>query len=315
MAANDGAPTYQRIAQSLRRRIESGQLRPGDRVPSTRALARKWGVALATAAHALGALGSEGLVRTVPRAGTVVANVASKAATGRAQPDLTRGRIVKAAMAIADAEGLAAVSLRGVASRLGAPVTSLYRHVDGKEELLRAMTDSALGEGALPERPPSGWRAQLELAARMHWAILRRHPWLARTMSITRPTPLASAIAYADWILRALDGLGVDAALRMRLHIVLHAFIQGMAVNLEAEAEAASETGMNDSEWMDTQLGAFTALAATGRYPAFAAVLNELDAGFELDLDALFELGLGSILDGFTRMFEAGCHRQVSRVR
>ena len=149
----------------------------------------------------------------------------------------------------------------------------------------------------------------------MHWTILRRHPWLARTMSITRPTPLASAIAYADWILRALDGLGVDAALRMRLHIVLHAFIQGMAVNLEAEADAASETGMNDSEWMDTQLGAFTALAATGRYPAFAAVLNELDSGFKLNLDALFELGLGSILDGFTRIFEVGCHRQVSRVR
>jgi DNA-binding transcriptional regulator YhcF (GntR family) len=314
MAANDSAPPYQRIAHSLRRRIESGHLRPGDRVPSTRAIARKWGVALATAAHALGVLNSEGLIRTVPRAGTVVANGPSKTAS-RALPDLTRGRIVEAAMAIADAEGLAAVSLRGVASRLGAPVTSLYRHVDGKEELLRAMTDSALGEGVLPERPPPGWRAQLELAARMHWSILRRHPRLGRTMSITRPTPLASAIAYADWILRALDGLGVDAATRMRLHIVLHAFIQGMAVNLEAEADAASETGMNDSEWMDTQLDAFTALAATGRYPAFAAVLNELDAGFELDLEALFELGLGSILDGFARIFEVSCHRPVSRVR
>ena len=80
MASNDSAPPYQRIAHSLRRRIESGRLRPGDRVPSTRAMARKWGVALATAAHALSALGSEGLVRTVPRAGTVVANVAAKAA-------------------------------------------------------------------------------------------------------------------------------------------------------------------------------------------------------------------------------------------
>src|SRR5271154_5764018 len=57
MASNDSAPPYQRIAHSLRRRIESGHLRPGDRVPSTRAIARKWGVALATAAHALSALG------------------------------------------------------------------------------------------------------------------------------------------------------------------------------------------------------------------------------------------------------------------
>ena len=81
---NDGrAAPYQRIAESLRARIESGQLRPGDRVPSTRALARKWKVALATAAHALSALADEGLVTTAPRVGTIVASAAS-AAPGRA---------------------------------------------------------------------------------------------------------------------------------------------------------------------------------------------------------------------------------------
>jgi DNA-binding transcriptional regulator YhcF (GntR family) len=294
-------PPYQRIAQSLRKRIESGQLRPGDRVPSTRAIARRWGVALATAAHALNTLTAEGLLRSVPRAGTLVADAPPKGAAPRTQTELTRARIVQSAMAMADAEGLAAVSLRGVASRLGAPVTSLYRHVKGKDELLLAMTDAALGEAALPDRPPAGWRAQLEVAARVQWALLRRHPWMARTMSITRPTPLPNAIAYAEWILRALGSLGLNADTRMRLHIVLHAFVQGMAVNLETEADAASETGMSDDDWMDTQLDAFNTLAASGRYPAFAAVLNELDAGFELDLDGLFELGLRSVLDGFSR--------------
>jgi DNA-binding transcriptional regulator YhcF (GntR family) len=297
---NETRPPYQRIAESLHRRIESGQLKPGERVPSTRAIARKWGVALATAAHALGVLTAEGLVRTVPRAGTVVASPPSKAAA-RGQPELSRARIVETAIAIADAEGLAAVSLRGVASRMGAPVMSLYRHVKGKDELLLAMTDVAMGEAALPARPPSSWRAQLEVAARGSWSVMRRHPWLARTMNITRPMPLPNAIAYADWILRALDGLGLDAAERMRLHIVLYAFVQGMAVNLEVEADAASETGMNDSEWMDSQLSAFVALAQSGRFPAFAAVLNELDAGFNLEIDALFELGLRSVLDGFAR--------------
>jgi AcrR family transcriptional regulator len=305
MTDDDRTPPYQRIAESLRRRIESGQLRPGDRVPSTRAIARKWNVALATAAHALGVLADEGLVRTVPRGGTLVASAGSKAAGGRPGPELTRARIIEASIAIADAEGLAAVSLRGVASRLGAPVTSLYRHVKSKDDLLWTMTDAALGEGALPARPPSGWRAQLELAARTHWRLLRRHPWMARTMSITRPMPLANAIAYADWILRALDGLGFDADRRMRLHIVLHAFVQGLAVNLETEADAAGETGMSDSDWMDTQLGEFTALAASGQFPSFAAVLQELDSSFELDLDGLFELGLRSMLDGFERLIEA----------
>jgi AcrR family transcriptional regulator len=304
MTDDESTPPYRRIAGSLRRRIESGQLRAGDRVPSTRALARKWKVALATAAHALGVLADEGLVRTVPRAGTIVASVGSNAANGRAASELTRARIVECAIAIADAEGLAAVSLRGVASRLGAPVTSFYRHVRSKEDLLAAMTDSALGEGSLPARPPPGWRAQLELAARTHWRLLRRHPWMARTMSITRPMPLANAIAYADWVLRALDGLGLDADRRMRIHIIVPAFIQGMAVNLESEADAASETGMSDSDWMDTQLGEFNALAASGRFPSFAAVLQELDDNFELDLDGLFELGLRSMLGGLERIIE-----------
>jgi DNA-binding transcriptional regulator YhcF (GntR family) len=310
MPTDSRAAPYRRIAESLRARIESGQLRPGDRVPSTRALARKWKVALATAAHALSALVDEGLVNTVPRAGTVVADRAIKGPSARAAPDLTRARIVQSAIAIADAEGLAAVSLRGVAARLDAPVTSLYRHVKSKEDLLGAMTDSAIGEGTLPPHPPAGWRAQIEVAARAHWKVLRRHPWMARTMSITRPMPLANSIAYANWVLRALDELRLDADRRMRLHIVLHAFIQGMAVNLETEADAASETGMSDSDWMDTQLGEFAALAASGRFPAFAAVLQELDAGFELDLDGLFELGLRSMLDGFERIVAARPRRQ-----
>jgi DNA-binding transcriptional regulator YhcF (GntR family) len=301
MPERNDAPPYQRIAQSLRTRIESGQLHPGDRVPSTRAIARKWKVALATAAHALATLADEGLVRSMPRSGTVVTSRASKGAHGG---DLTRARIVQSAVAIADGEGLAAVSLRGLAARLDAPVTSLYRHVKGKEDLLGAMTDAAIGEGALPSVRPDGWRAQLEVAARAHWATLRRHPWLARTLSITRPMPLPNSIVYADWVLGALDGLGLDAAHRMRLHIVLHAFVQGMAVNLETEADATSETGMTDEDWMDTQLDAFATLAASGRFPAFASVHRDLDDGFDVDLDGLFALGLAAMLDGFERIID-----------
>ena len=74
MKSTTGEPPYQRIAAELRRRIERGELRPGERVPSTRQLAREWGVALATAAHALRQLAKERLVRSLPRAGTVVAS-------------------------------------------------------------------------------------------------------------------------------------------------------------------------------------------------------------------------------------------------
>jgi DNA-binding transcriptional regulator YhcF (GntR family) len=293
---------HRRIADSIRRRIDSGELVAGDRIPSTRELARTWGVAPATAAHALRTLVHAGVVRAVPRIGTVVAGPRRKSEPEGGE--LGVARIVEAAIAIADAEGLAALSLRGVAGKLGAPVMSLYRHVPSKEALLDRMTDAALGEDPLPRERPAGWRPAIELAARRSWASLKRHPWLARTLVLSRPRPLPNAIAYADWILGALEGHGLAAPMRMNLHILLHAFVLGLGVDLEAEAEAQAATGMGHDEWIDTQLASFDALAATGRYPAFARTLAELDEGFDLRLDGLFEQGLGAVLDGFARIIE-----------
>jgi len=293
--------SYQSIAASLRARIKAGELRPGDSIPSTRALARKWKVALATAAHALNALAAEGLVRSVPRVGTLVArpHPAAKDLEPAAQASTPiREKIVRAAIAIADREGLSALSLRGVAARLETPVMSLYRHVENKEQLHRLMTETALAEERFPEQPPPDWRARLELAARLQWRILRRHPWLGRLMNISRPRPLPAAIAHADWVLAALALPGLSATLRMQLHITLHSFIQGMAVNIEAEADAQSETGLDDREWMESQIAAFQSLARSGRFPAFASTIGELTE-FDLDFDAQFELGLHAMLEGF----------------
>ncbi len=293
---------YLRIAASLRMRIEAGELQPGDPVPSTRALARKWKVALATAAHALSALAAEGWVRSVPRVGSVVASAHPATKQVAAPPPTAtpmQDKLVVAAIAIADSEGIAALSLRGVAARLETPVMSLYRHVANKEQLFQLMTESVLAEERFPAQPPHGWRAQLELAARLQWRILRRHPWLARLMNISRPRPLSGAITHAEWALGALTLPGLSAKLRMQLHITLYSFVQGMAVNLEAEADEQSETGLSDQEWMDSQIGAFEALAQSGRYPSFARTLGELSDGFELDFDAQFELGLHALLDGY----------------
>src|SRR5687767_1848654 len=114
------SPPYARIVAELRRRIAEGELAPGDRVPSTRQIAIRWGVAPATATKALNALKQEGLIVAEPRVGSVVAAAPSKprppVETG---DELTRERVVRAAIEIADAEGLAAVSMRGVAARLG----------------------------------------------------------------------------------------------------------------------------------------------------------------------------------------------------
>ncbi|GAA4905095.1 TetR/AcrR family transcriptional regulator C-terminal domain-containing protein [Streptomyces coeruleoprunus] len=299
-------PPYLRIAADLRRRIASGELAPGDRVPSTRRLAEQWGVALATATKALTTLRLEGYVEARPRAGTVVAARRTTPEGPRRQPpaaapehDLTRERIVRAAIDIADAEGLAALSMRGVAARLGVAAMSPYRHVGGKEDLVLLMADTAYGELGYPDTPPDGRRARLELGARTLWRLHRRHPWLAQLAPLTRPLLLPNLLVHGEWLLGALEGHGLTPSAAMDVQVLLFTYVQGVAVTLEREDQARAATGQTDDEWMDAQTAALHALTATGRYPAFTRLVTSLgEVGYDLDLDALFELGLRSLLDG-----------------
>ena len=320
--ASQPTPPYLRIASELKRRIAAGELRAGDRVPSTRQVAEEWGVAIATATKALGALVQEGVAEAVPRVGTVVsgtkrsstqhaarrgARQLADAATPRshgAEDDAFRHRIVSTAIAIADEQGLPALSMRGVASKLGVPTMSLYRYLPSKEELVLRITDAALGEQTFPTERPAGFRAQLELAARLQWAVFRRHPWLARVLTLTRPLPLESTMVYADWVLSAIDGLGLDVATMMYIHVTLHSFVQGLAMNLEYEAQAEAETGITDHEHMERQGSAFRAFATSGKYETFAKVAYSLSDGFSMQLDTLFEFGLTPLLDGFALLVE-----------
>jgi DNA-binding transcriptional regulator YhcF (GntR family) len=296
-------PRYLGIADDLRRRITRGELAPGAKVPSTRRIAAEWGVAMATAAKALATLAQEGLVRAEPRSGTVVAELGRTAnprpTHAARRPELTRERVVRAAIAIADTEGLDALSMRGIAARLGVAPMSPYRHVAGRDELVLLMADTAFGERGYPARPPDGWRARLELGARTLWSLYRRHPWLAQLSPITRPLPLPNLAVHAEWALAALDGFGLGAAALCDLHVMFFSYVHGIAIHLERERQALGATGLSEDEWMDSQASAMGEIVGSGRYPTFARMLTTLDEeGYDLDLDDLFELGLRSMLDG-----------------
>jgi DNA-binding transcriptional regulator YhcF (GntR family) len=289
--------TSTRIAADLRARITAGEFGPGDRVPSTRELTRQWGVAMATATRALSLLQDEGVLRSVRGVGTVVAArpTGPRPARRRPTPSPARDDVVRAAIAVADAEGLATLSMRRIAAELGIPTMSLYQHVASKEDLVTHMIDRAFGEEPLPAQPPPDWRAALEVAARLEWAVFRRHPWLAPAMSLTRPQLVPSALAYTEWVLAALDGRGLDPTTAFTVHIMLFSHVRGMAVNLESEAQAEAESGVTSDEWMDAHADTLAALAAGGSFPHFQQVTS---MDFDLDLDALFELGLRCLLDG-----------------
>lgn len=303
-------PPYLRIASELRTRIERGELRPGDRVPSVRRVAEQFDVALATATRALSTLVREGVLIAVPRVGTVVATPAVEVPPGQSRPrsapsegGATRDRIVEAGIRIADTQGLDAVSMRSIAAELDLSTMSLYRYVASKEDLVLWMTDAAFGEAVLPAVPPDGWRARLAFAARLQWSLYRRHPWLSQVITLTRPLPLPNLMPHGEWALAAIDGLGLDAEAMLHVHITLFGYVRGVAMNLESEARAQAETGLDESEWMDSQAAAFRQIAAAHSASTFARVVEELSVdGYDLDLDRLFEFGLEPLLDGFERM-------------
>jgi DNA-binding transcriptional regulator YhcF (GntR family)/AcrR family transcriptional regulator len=316
--------TYQTIAAELRQRIETGELRPGERVPSTRAITRQWGVAVATATRALQALQAEGLVTGVVGVGTVVAERPQRTdVAGRPQRtegderpqrtvperrpardgevELTRERIVATAVAVADGEGLAAVTMRRLALDLGVAVMSLYRHVPSKDELVVLMTDHVLAAWAPPDPVPAGWRERIESVTRRQWHLTKMHPWMGSVMSLTRPMLAPNGMAQTDFSMGIFRELGFDPDTALQIELAIAGLLFGVGASLQLEVEAERETGQSADEWMGDQEATMLRLDVERRFPNLAAVEQGPD------LDSVFELGLGLLLDGLSaRLAPAG---------
>lgn len=282
---------------------------------------------MATATKALATLRQQGLVESRPGVGTVVGELpptapgpgpAPAASTTPApvrrrkprggEPGLSRERIVQAAIAVADAEGLAQLSMRRVAAELGVATMALYRHVGSKEELVDLMADTVLTTGPLPPDDLTGWRPRLAALARVQWALYRQHSWLASTISLTRPVPMPGSLRHGEFVLASVEPFGLPPATRLYLHILFFAAVRGIAVNLELQSQDRAQS-MTINEWMESQETVLRSALATGAFPHFGAMLAELDTatgpeGFELDLDQLFEFALERLLDGLGLFFE-----------
>jgi AcrR family transcriptional regulator len=275
-----------RIADEIAARITSGQLKAGARVPSARQIMRKWRVANATASKALAILSDAGLVRAIAGVGTVVV-----------EQGLSQAKIVQAGVAIADREGLAAVTIRRVASELGVSAMSLYRYFPSKDELVLLLVDAVFADESVPSTAPDcSMRQQLEAAARMEWQMYCKHPWLAGAISISRPQLLPNAMQHTEYVLRALDGRGLSDQTMLLACITLLSFVRGLAVNLEAEAQAEQETGLSRVGHLDRQHASFDALTSSSKLSTLGRMGSLPKPG--IDLESLLEFGLARMLDG-----------------
>ncbi|MEU4803882.1 TetR/AcrR family transcriptional regulator C-terminal domain-containing protein [Actinosynnema sp. NPDC023587] len=222
------------------------------------------------------------------------------------KPGLTVDAIVRAAVAVADEHGMAALSMRAVGERLGRTAMALYTYVPNKAELVDLMYDDVLGE--LPGGYPSdaGWRPALASWAADVRAFYLRHPWVLQ-VSQARPVLGPHEFAMLETLVRILRGTGLDAAELRGVVGAVTQFVRGAAGAVADVRRAARETGVSDEEWWFTRSPLLEEFAGglDERYP-MAAWIGEADPPaaddrtpyLERDAERTFAVGLRVLLDG-----------------
>jgi AcrR family transcriptional regulator len=212
------------------------------------------------------------------------------------KPGLTLDRIVEAAVSVAAAEGLAAVSMSRVAAELGAAPMSLYRYVTAKTELLDLMVDAASGSPPVAAQQET-WRAGLSRWAWAYRAVLRRHPWILR-IPITAPPFTPNQIAWMEAALRALGGTELTEGEKLSTVILISGYVRNEST-LMADIAAATQVSGSRAQTVVSDYGRLMAtLTDAERFPALHAVIaagvfDDLD-----DPDTDFVFGLERLLDG-----------------
>lgn len=215
---------------------------------------------------------------------------------------LSRADIVTTAVAVADAEGADAVSMRRLAREMRVGAMSLYWYVSSKDELNQLMLEQVQAEAQAPE-PTGDWRADLRAFACNSRAALLRHPWVIDFLGVGPPAGPNDA-RNADRLLGALDGLGLDTGPIVLIAMTVGTYVIGATLREVQEArwqEATDEmrATMTRDEIDARREDLFRQVVKSGRYPHLAAVL---DAGIDPDApetrDERFEFGLDCLLDG-----------------
>ncbi|MFF7448318.1 MULTISPECIES: TetR/AcrR family transcriptional regulator C-terminal domain-containing protein [unclassified Streptomyces] len=210
------------------------------------------------------------------------------------KPALTLDRIVEAAVQVADADGLPAVSMRRVATELGTGAMSLYRYVPGKGELLDLMLDRVQRPSENPADLGDGtWRSALEAMGRATLALYRRHPWLLQ-VNQSRPILGPSALDGMEKILSRIKPMGLTDPELVSVIIMIDGYVVGAARTQLYAQEVERRTGLTDAEFWQAQVPTLEKVMASGRYPVLAALSED---AFGTDFDH-FEFGLQRVLDG-----------------
>ncbi|MER7453586.1 TetR/AcrR family transcriptional regulator C-terminal domain-containing protein [Nocardia beijingensis] len=196
---------------------------------------------------------------------------------------------MRAAIRLADADGLEAVSLRKVAAALDVGPMRLYGYIATKDELLDLMVDAVYAE----IRPTGNSRREvLRSVAETTRQAVHQHEWLADLLG-GRPQLGPNALARGEAVIAALGGVDVDIV--MPVVTAVDAYVIGAVRREIAERRAERATGMDEKQWQAAYGPYLERAFATGRYPALATVIRD---AAHLDADQTFRTGLDFLLDG-----------------
>lgn len=196
---------------------------------------------------------------------------------------------MRAAIQLADADGLDAVSFRKIAAALNVGPMRLYGYIADKAELLDLMVDAVQAE---IQPTGDGWRAMLQSLAEATRRAAHRHEWLAELLG-GRPQLGPHALANGETVAAALSDLHVDAV--MPVVSAINAYVIGAVRREIAELRAERATGLDERSWQAARGPYLMRTFATGRFPALSAVVHD---AAHLDADQTFQTGLGFLLDG-----------------
>jgi AcrR family transcriptional regulator len=209
---------------------------------------------------------------------------------------LTRQRVLRAAVALADRGGVGALSMRKLAQELGVEAMSLYHHVANKDDILDGIVDVVFAEIELPTGE-AGWRAAMRRRAISAREALRRHPWATGLME-SRSTPGPANIRHHDAVLGVLRNAGFPIELAAHAYSLLDSYIYGFALQ---EASLPFHTPEETAEVAQTIMAEFPA----DEYPYLAEITTDyvLQPGYDYGNEFLY--GLDLILDGLARARDA----------
>lgn len=208
-----------------------------------------------------------------------------------ARTPLTRERVLRGALAVADAGGLTGLTIRSLATELGVRPMSVYHHVANKDEILDGVVDLVFGEMDLPEAG-GDWVAEVRRRASSARAVLRRHPWAIGLLE-SRTSPGPETLRQHDAMLGTLRAAGFTVAQTAHAYALLDAYVYGFAIQ-----EAALPFDGPDT--VAEVAAPIMEHVTTGAYPHLVELATEhvLQPGY--DFGDEFEFGLGLVLDGLS---------------